>query len=76
MPPDVLKKYRKSSTKLVKKYDDLRNLKYDDGKRIFSDECISQMEEIDCFPLYCSANENQLLIKQDRDDCKKVITNW
>ena len=76
MPSDFLENYRKLSTTLVKTYDNLRNLKYDDGKRFFSDECISQLEDISCSPLYCSVDGNQLLIKKDRDDCKKLITNW
>ena len=76
MPSDFLESYRKLSTTLVKPYDDLRNFKYDDGRRFYSDECLSQMKDISCSPLYCSANENQLLIKHDRDDCKKIVTNW
>ena len=76
MPLDFLENYRKLSTTLVKTYDDLRNLKYADGKRFYSDECLSQMEEIDCSPLYCSADENQLLIKHDQEDCYQMITNW
>ena len=76
MPPDFLESYRKLSKTFVKTYDDLKKLKYDDGRRIYSDECVSQMKEIDCSPLYCSEGESQLLIKHDQEDCKKIITNW
>ena len=76
MPPDLLENYKKISTSLVKTYNDLRNLKYDNGERMYSDECISQLEEISCSPLYCSANESQLLIKHDRNDCHQIVKNW
>ena len=32
--------------------------------------------QIDCSPLYCSADENQLLIKHDQEDCYQIVTNW
>ena len=76
MPRDFLENYRKRSTTLVKTYRQLRKLKYSNGERFYSDECISQMQEISCSPLYCSADENQLLVKHDREDCHQIISNW
>ena len=74
--PDFLESYREISKLISEQYHRLLNAKYNDGKRIFSDECISQMEEIDCSPMYCSANESQLLIKHDKEDCYQIIKNW
>ena len=76
MSPDFLEGYRKLSTTLVKTYGNLQNLKYDNGKRMYSDECLSQMKDISCSPLYCSADENQLLIKHDQEDCYQIVKNW
>ena len=76
MPPDFLEKYRKLSTMLAETYRQLPNLIYNNGERLYSDECISQLQEISCSPLYCSADENQLLVKHDREDCHQIISNW
>ena len=76
MPRDFLENYRKQSTTLVETYRQLRKLKYSNGERFYSDECISQMQEISCSPLYCSVDENQLLVKHDREDCYQIISNW
>ncbi|CAB4037358.1 Hypothetical predicted protein [Paramuricea clavata] len=74
MPSDILEEYRKTSRNLAKTSSNLRNLKYGDGTRIYSDECISQIEEIECSPFYCSANEKQLLTKHDQGDCNSIIS--
>ena len=76
MPPDILENYRKLSTSLVETYQEVRDLKYSNGERIYSDECISQLQEISCSPLYCSADESQLLTKHDQEDCHQIISNW
>ena len=76
MPSDILEDYKKTSLDLVKGFKELKDLKYDKGARVFSDECILRMEDINCSPLYCSANESQLLLRHDQEDCNQMINQW
>lgn len=76
MPSDILEHYKKTSLDLVQGFKELKDLTYDDGARMFSDECILQLEDINCSPLYCSANESQLLVRHDQEDCNQMIKQW
>ena len=72
----LLEEYRKTSVRIQPTLRRLRNLRYGDGGRIFSDSCVSQMTEIDCAAIYCSANETELLVKMDSNDCHQVVSDW
>ena len=73
MPDELLNADKQKSESLVQALKSLENLKYPDtGERIFSSKCISQIKDIECAPIYCSANESLLLMKHDRDDCKNI----
>ncbi|XP_046846425.1 uncharacterized protein LOC124440139 [Xenia sp. Carnegie-2017] len=73
MTPEFFEDYQKASVKVQTSLTTIRNARYSDGRRIFSDICASQMTEIQCVPLYCSANETELLVKFDKDDCNKLV---
>ncbi|XP_046857535.1 uncharacterized protein LOC124450928 [Xenia sp. Carnegie-2017] len=70
----LLEEYRKTSLGIQPALSRLRNLRYGDGRRIFSDSCVSQIAEIDCAAIYCSANETKLLVKMDSNDCHHVVS--
>lgn len=76
MPSELLADYRKRSPDLAKMFDNLPNLRYDNGETIFSSECILLLKEISCSPMYCSADETKLLTKYDQADCYKIIKEW
>ncbi|XP_046846171.1 uncharacterized protein LOC124439920 [Xenia sp. Carnegie-2017] len=69
MTPEFFEYYQTTSVKVQA----IRNARYSDGRKIFSDICASQMTEIECVPIYCSANETELLVKFDKDDCIKLV---
>ncbi|XP_046857532.1 uncharacterized protein LOC124450925 [Xenia sp. Carnegie-2017] len=71
----LLEEYQTTSVRLQPALRRLRNQRYRDGRRIYSDSCVSQITEIDCSAIYCSANETELLVKMDRDDCHQVISD-
>ncbi|XP_028394913.1 uncharacterized protein LOC114519059 [Dendronephthya gigantea] len=74
MPDEILKSYEQKSENLVSVLNTLENLKYSDtGKKVLSSKCLSQLKDINCSPIYCSANESLLLIKHDQDDCKNLV---
>ena len=76
MTPEFFEDYQKASVKVQKAVTYIRNARYSDGRRIFSDICASQMTEIECVPIYCSANETELLVKFDKDDCNELVHTW
>ena len=76
MPSPLLAKYREKSESLSKGFKELENLKDDNGERVYSSECLSQLEEISCSPLYCSADEKVLLVQHDQEDCHKLVKEW
>ncbi|XP_046857542.1 uncharacterized protein LOC124450935 [Xenia sp. Carnegie-2017] len=57
----LLEEYQTTSVRLQPALRRLRNQRYRDGRRIYSDSCVSQITEIDCSAIYCSANETELL---------------
>ncbi|XP_046846172.1 uncharacterized protein LOC124439922 [Xenia sp. Carnegie-2017] len=73
MTPEFFKDYQKASVKVQTALTTIRYARYSDGRRIFSDTCASQMTEIQCVPIYCSANETELLVKFDKNDCNKLV---
>jgi hypothetical protein len=76
MPSEFVESFNETSVNVVEIMNEIRNFRNDNDERIFSDECISQMLDISCSPLYCSADEKQLLIKYDQDDCHRTIMEW
>ena len=76
MTSGFLEEYQKTSLRIQPALKRLRNLRYWDGGRIFSDSCVSQITEIDCAAIYCSADETELLVKIDSNDCHQFISDW
>ena len=76
MPSPLLAKYRETSASLSKGFKELEDLKYDNGERVYSSDCLLKLEEISCSPLYCSADEKALLVQHDREDCHKMVKEW
>ena len=70
MPADILSVYRKTSENMKQTIDSLKKSK------LFSDQCLAKYEDLNCNPVYCSADENNLLVENDQEDCEDFMKNW
>ena len=70
MPNFILEMYRKQSEN-VKKV-----IKKMEASNVFSSECMEKYEEMTCQAIYCSEDEEKLIIEHDQEDCQQVVKLW
>ena len=76
MTAEFFEDYQKASVTVQTSLNTIYNMRDNNGKRVFSDTCASQITQIDCVPMYCSANETELLVNLDKKDCNKLVDSW
>ena len=85
MPSDYLRQYERMSKSLKKhRYfehiETARHLNSTNaslnGTLVFSRRCVSILKDIDCAPVYCSADEERILIKYSWETCKIAVDSW
>ena len=86
MPTDYLGGYERKSRiyKKSKDFDRIETARYPNntknaslnGTLVFSRPCVSKMKEIQCLPLYCSTDEERLLVKYNWKTCNRVVDTW
>jgi hypothetical protein len=75
MPKDFLDDYEKTSVGLVQFFQTIQALKYNNVE-VFSSSCVLKLKQIACSPVYCSEDEKQTLIENDREDCNDSVRKW
>ena len=75
MPKDFLDGYEKTSVGLVQFFQTIQALKYNNVE-VFSSSCVLKLKQIACSPVYCSEDEKQTLIENDREDCNDSVRKW
>lgn len=72
MPADILKLYIKQSALKVQSFQSLENLRDANGNRVLSTHCLEVMKDFSCTMLYCSQDEEELLVEHDYEDCSEA----
>ena len=74
MPSTIFHSYKKVSIEFKDLFTNLAKLPSD--HKLFSQECLTNIKEIFCVNLVCSADEKRVLIKHDIEDCREVVKQW
>ena len=70
MPKFILEMYREQSENLTKVNEQMEN------SNVFSPKCMEKYEEMICQAIYCSEDEEKLIIEHVKEDCQKVVKLW